>query len=161
MQVFCPKNSSKKNTQNFRHIQNQWITMLKNQHGLSDGFRNWPEWKRKQLSVPDVRTIIVNTVHSLYPNSQFRPPVTSIWDLPSFWNLQSVWCLGIVFLGPLKSHPAPAYWHATRVPEHLYLRWSSRLPLCSSSVQESELGHITICLSNNLSKRRLGSMTKK
>ena len=73
-------------------------------------------------------------------------------SLPCFLNLQSSWCLVIAFCGPLKSHPPPAYWQATRVPEQRYFKWSSRLPLCSSSVHESEFGHVTSCLSSSLVK---------
>ena len=72
--------------------------------------------------------------------------------LPCFLNWQSPWCLAIAFLGPLQSHPAPAYWQATRVPEHRYFKWSSKFPRCNSSEQESELGHVTICLSKSLIK---------
>ncbi len=45
--------------------------------------------------------------------------------LPSFLNLHSPLCLDMVLAGPRWSHPAPAYWQATRVPEQRYLEKKS------------------------------------
>ena len=70
--------------------------------------------------------------------------------LPSFLNLHSFWCLFIDLEGPRYSQPAPANWQATSVPEQWYRRWSSRFPRCRTSLQESECGHVTGCLSRSL-----------
>ena len=73
--------------------------------------------------------------------------------LPSFLKVHSSWWSFIFFTGPRKTHPAPAYWQATKVPSQRYLRWSSSIPRWLFSLQESEFGHITESLSRSLNRK--------
>ena len=46
----------------------------------------------------------------------------------------------------------------TIISMHLYLRWSSKMPLWLVSLQESEFGQVTASLSSNLFSTRLLKM---
>ena len=81
-------------------------------------------------------------------------------DPPSFLYWQSAWCSLPFLFGPLKVQPAPAYWQATSVPSHLYLRWSSNTPRWEISLHESELGQITNSLSSNLNVKTVSKIEK-
>ena len=114
-----------------------------------------------EINEPNTAECILLLIERTYRSSStYNNPKSRSFCLPCFLNWQSPWCFVIAFLGPRKSQPAPAYWQATRVPEHRYFKWSSKLPLWSSSEHESEFGHVTICLSNSLKRKKVDLIVK-